>query len=169
MPTDSANLIPGFDGEALLKAALRQDLGIFTAKVFQTISPGDQYLHNWHIDAIIYNLIQIDAGYERRLIITQPPRSLKSICTSVAFVAFALGRDATKRFACVSYSHELASTFARQFRIVVASDWYRALFPNMRLAKDTETECVTTEGGGRVAMTVGGSLTGRGADVIIID
>ena len=39
----------------------------------------------------------------------------------------------------------------------------------MRLAKDTETECVTTKGGGRFAVPVGGSFTGRGADVIIID
>ena len=64
---------------------------------------------------------------------------------------------------------ELAATFARQFRAVVTSDWYRTLFPRMRLAKDTETECVTTEGGGRFAVAVGGSFTGRGADVIIID
>ena len=51
----------------------------------------------------------------------------------------------------------------------VTGDWYRALFPNMRLPKDSETECVTTKGGGRFAVPVGGSFTGRGADVIIID
>ena len=73
------------------------------------------------------------------------------------------------RFACVSYSHELAASFARQFRTVVTSEWYRALFPAMRLSKDTETECVTTKNGGRFVVPVGGSFTGRGADVIIID
>ena len=88
----------------------------------------------------------------KRLIITQPPRSLKSICTSVAFVAWSIGHDPSKRFACVSYSQELAATFARQFRAVLVSDWYRALFPNVRLAKDTETECVTSSGGGRFAV-----------------
>ena len=51
----------------------------------------------------------------------------------------------------------------------LTSDWYRALFPAVRLSKDTETECVTTKGGGRFAVPVGGSFTGRGADVIIID
>ena len=155
--------------QAFLNAALRRDLGTFIAKVFQTVSPGDRYLHNWHIDAIVHELMQIHGGENRRLIVTQPPRSLKSICTSVAFVAWSLGHDPSHRFACVSYSHELAATFARQFRAVVTSDWYRALFPNMRLAKDTETECVTTKGGGRFAVPVGGSFTGRGADVIIID
>jgi predicted phage terminase large subunit-like protein len=144
-------------------------LGAFTAKVFSTVSPGDEYLDNWHIDGVIHELMEVHRGKNRRLIVTQPPRSLKSICTSVAFVAWSIGHDPSKRFACVSYSHELAATFARQFRTVVTSDWYRALFPNVRLSKDTEMECVTTKGGGRFAVPVGGSFTGRGADVIIID
>jgi predicted phage terminase large subunit-like protein len=154
---------------AVLRAALRQDLGAFTVKVFQTVSPGDDYLHNWHVDAIVHALLQVHAGESRRLLITQPPRSLKSICTSVGFVAWVLGHDPTKRFACVSYSQELAATFARQFRLVITSDWYHEIFPQMRLAKDTETECETTRGGGRFAVAVGGSFTGRGADIIIVD
>jgi len=159
----------GVSDEALLAAILRQDLGTFVAKVFQTVSPGDLYLHNWHIDAIVYALLQLHAGKTRRLIVTQPPRSLKSICTSVAFPAWSLGHDPSKRFACVSYSQDLGATFARQFRTVITSDWYRALFPNVRLAKDTETESATTKGGGRITIPVGGSFTGRGADVIIVD
>lgn len=159
----------GPSDQRLLRAALRQDLGTFISKVFSTVSPGDHYLDNWHIDAVAHALIQVYQGKHRRLIITQPPRSLKSICTSVAFVAWAIGHDPSKRFACISYSHELAASFARQFRTVVTTDWYRAAFPSVRLSKDTETECVTTKGGGRFAVPVGGSFTGRGADVIIID
>ena len=159
----------GLNDQALLSAALRQDFGTFIAKVFQTVSPGDRYLHNWHIDAIVHELMRVHGGQDRRLIVTQPPRSLKSICTSVAYVAWSLGHNPSLRFACVSYSHELTATFARQFRAVVTSDWYRTLFPNTRFPKDTETECVTTIGGGRFAIPVGGSFTGRGADVIIID
>jgi predicted phage terminase large subunit-like protein len=161
--------VTGPSDRAILGAVLRQDLGTFIAKVFQTVSPGDRYLHNWHIDAVIHALLQVHRGDTRRLIITQPPRSLKSICTSVAYVAWALGHDPSRQFACVSYSQELAATFTRQFRGVVTSDWYRALFPGMRLAKDTENECVTTGGGGRFAVAVGGSFTGRGADTIIVD
>lgn len=153
----------------VLDAALRQDFGTFVVKVFHTVSPDRTYLHNWHIDAVVHRLMLVYAGENRRLIITQPPRSLKSICTSVAFVAWSLGHDPSKRFACVSHSQELASTFARQFRIVVNSDWYRRVFPNVRWYKDTDTECVTTKGGGRFAVSTGGSFTGRGADIIIID
>jgi len=155
--------------QVLMQAILRQDLGAFIVKVFQTLFPGDEYLHNWHIDAVVYELMHIYLGKNRRLVITQPPRSLKSICTSVALVAWWLGHDPSMRFACVSYSHIPGLDFARQFRMVVTSDWYRALFPNVQICKDTETECVTTKGGGRFVVPVNGSFTGRGADVIIID
>jgi predicted phage terminase large subunit-like protein len=57
----------------------------------------------------------------------------------------------------------------RQFRMLIDSDWYRAAFPAMRLARDSGLEAVTTQGGGRYATSVEGTLTGRGANLIIID
>src|SRR5690606_5243089 len=115
----------------MLDVALRQDLGVFIVKVFQTVAPSDEYQHNWHLDAIVHQLMRIRDGQTLRLLINQPPRSLKSICTSVAFVAWCLGHDPSMRFACVSYSNELAASFAQQFRMVVSSPWYRQLFPNV--------------------------------------
>jgi predicted phage terminase large subunit-like protein len=158
-----------FPENRLLAAVLRTDLTAFVHKVFTTVSPGDIYHHGWHIEAVTYELGRCLDGDNTRLLITQPPRSLKSICTSVAFVAWALGRDPAMRFICVSYSQELAGDLARQFRLVVDSDWYRALFPTMRLVKDAENQCVTSARGGRIATSIGGSLTGRGADIIIVD
>ena len=152
-----------------LDAVLRSDLTAFVHKVFTTVSPNDTFKPNWHIEAITHELMRCHARENRRLLITQPPRSLKSICTSVAFVAWALGQDPTLRFLCVSYSEGLANDLARQFRMVVESDWYKRIFPRMRLKKETRSECITTRGGGRVALSVGGSVTGRGADFIIID
>ena len=156
-------------GSTELDALLRSDLTAFIHKVFVTVSPNDTFKPNWHIEAITYELIRCHARENRRLVITQPPRSLKSICISVAFVAWALGHDPSLRFLCVSYSEGLANDFARQFRMVVESDWYKRIFPRMRLKKETKTECITTRGGGRIALSVGGSITGRGADFIIID
>jgi hypothetical protein len=63
----------------------------------------------------------------------------------------------------------LGADHSRLFRTIVTSEWYRALFPDVQLVKDTDTECITGKGGGRLAVTVDGSLTGRGADLIIID
>jgi hypothetical protein len=53
--------------------------------------------------------------------------------------------------------------------MVVGSEWYAALFPALRWAKETGLELITTQGGSRYATSVGGTLTGRGADLIIVD
>ena len=162
-------MMTGSNDAQVLKALLRTDLVAFVQKVFQTVSPGDTYRHNWHIEAICFELVQCLSGANTRLVVAQPPRSLKSICTSVAFIAWALGHDPEKKFICVSYSQDLAVALARQFRSVVTSDWYRELFPRMRLEKVSNDEITTTKGGGRIATSIGGTLTGRGADIIVID
>jgi predicted phage terminase large subunit-like protein len=154
---------------AVLAALLRSDLRFFTRKCFETILPGTPYLPNWHIDAIAHELMRVRAGETARLLINQPPRSLKSICVSVAYVAWLLGHDPTRRVIVVSYSNDFAAELHRQFRMVIDAPWYRALFPAMRPARDSGMELVTTRGGSRYATSVGGTLTGRGADIIIID
>jgi len=84
---------------ALLAALLRRDLRYFIWKSFQTILPGTAYLPNWHVDAIVHQLMRVQAGEVSRLLINQPPRSLKSMCVSVAHVAWLLG---TTRAAALS-------------------------------------------------------------------
>jgi hypothetical protein len=153
---------------ALLNAFLRSDLVAFIEKVFETVAPGDRFVPNWHIEAIAHALRRCLEGETTRLAITQPPRSLKSIC-AIAFAAWALGHDPTLTFISISYAQDLAFDHARLFRRVIESDWYQDLFPQMRLSKATDGEVVTKAGGGRFATTVGGTLTGRGADIIIID
>jgi predicted phage terminase large subunit-like protein len=159
--------LPG--SQAALSSLLRTRFGFFVRKAFATISPGDNYLHNWHIEAIEHQLMMIKAGASRRLLITQPPRSLKSICVSVAYVAWLLGHDPTRRIIVASYSGNFATELHRQFRMVVSSPWYQALFPGTRWERETDAEMITTQGGSRFATSIGGTLTGRGADLIIID
>lgn len=154
---------------APLPALLRSELRYFVWKVFITVLPGTIYLPNWHIEAIVYQLLRLHYGESRRLLINQPPRSLKSICVSIAYVAWLLGHNPSRRIIVVSYSNDFAVELHRQFRMVIDAEWYQALFPAMRVAKDTGTELVTTMGGSRYATSVGGTLTGRGADLIIID
>ena len=135
-------------------ALLRSDLNSFIRKSFTTIFPGTPYLPNWHIDAIVYQLMRVHRGEVSRLLINQPPRSLKSICVSVAYVAWLLGHDPARRIIVVSYSNEFAAELHRQFRMLIDAPWYRALFPSMRPAKDSGTELVTTAGGSRYATSV---------------
>ena len=90
--------------------------------------------------------------------------------TTVALPAFLLGHHPTKKIVCVSYSHELATKHAIDCRAVMQSDWYQRLFPMTRIGeKNTEMDFMTTQRGGRFATSVGGTLTGRGGDLFVID
>ena len=158
------------DREALI-ALMRSNLSAFIRRSFHTLLPGEPYRHNWHVDAIAHHLELVRLGVIRRLIITLPPRSLKSICASVAFPAFVLGHDPTARVLGVSYAHDLSLKHARDQRAIMRSSWYRRAFPLARVnpRKDAAEEYETTARGYRLSTSVGGVLTGRGAKLIIID
>jgi predicted phage terminase large subunit-like protein len=152
------------------EALLRADFRPFLKKAFNALSPGQIFIPAWHLEAIAYQLERIRRGESKRLIINMPPRSLKSITASVAFPAFVLGHDPTRRIICVSYSGDLAKKHANDFRAVAEAPWYRDLFPGTRIGqKDSESEIELTTRGFRFATSVGGTLTGRGGDMIIID
>ena len=155
----------------LLQAILRTDLMAFVAKAFSTVSPYQPFVPNWHLEAICYRLSQVARGEICRLVITVPPRSLKSTIVSVAFPAWLLGHRPEKRIIAVSYGQDLSNLFSRDTRAVMQSDWYRDVFPATRLdpKKQGEQELLTTRRGGRLATSISGVLTGRGGDVIIID
>src|SRR5208337_3692976 len=143
----------------------------FIHRTFQTVAPAQPYLHNWHIDAMAWHLEQCAIGAIKRLLITLPPRYGKSICASVAFPAWVLGRDPSKKIICASYSENLASKHAGDCRTVMESDWYRSVFPRTRISRDKNMELnyVTTRKGFRYSTSVGGTLTGRGGNLIIVD
>jgi len=155
----------------LLRQALRADLPSFIHRSYLTVSTGDAYRHNWHISVLADHLAKVMTGEITRLIITLPPRSLKSICCSVAFPAYLLGHKPTSRIICASYSLDLAAKHARDCRAILESDWFKDAFPNCRLdrSKRAELEMMTTRRGGRQATSVGGTLTGRGGNLLIID
>jgi predicted phage terminase large subunit-like protein len=165
---------------AMLRAILQTDLPSFVRKAFETVSPGDRYVESWHIEAICHRLFLLLGGVgagagagvgRRRLVVNLPPRSLKSTIVSVAFPAWVLGHDPSARIIVASYSDDLARRLARDFRRVVEAAWYRELFPAMRIdaRTNTEAEVATTAGGSRYATSVGGTLTGRGGDLVVID
>jgi len=160
-----------FVTELEFDSILRSDLVAFVQKTFNTISPARAFSPNWHIEAICHQLGRVMRGEIKRLIITIPPRYLKSICSSVALPAWALGHDPSRKVVCVSYSQGLAAKHGNDFRAVMNSDWYRRTFPATRLSriKNSESEATTTKHGLRLSTSVGGTLTGRGGSLIILD
>lgn len=154
---------------ALLNAILRRDLAAFIAQCFGTLEPGTPYLDNWHIHAIAYQLTRLWRGECKRLIINVPPRSAKSICVTIAYTAWVMGHDPRKRVMAISYANELSLSHATGFRNVVTCDWYRRLFPDFAIRANRGHELKTTRHGYRFASSVGGSVLGRGADLIVID
>jgi hypothetical protein len=155
----------------VLRALLRTDLSSFIQRGFATVDPGTRYRHNWHIDAIAHALEQVASGQVSRLIVTMPPRSLKSIAISVAFPAWLLGRNPWFRIMAVSYSEGLAEKLASDCLKVIEAPWYQEAFPATRIARGrgARSDFETTRGGGRFSSSVGGSITGRGGDIILLD
>ena len=128
--------------ERTLPHLLRTDLCAFMEKTFSTVRPERQFWPNWHHEAVAYALERVVEGKTKRLMLLMPPRSLKSICTSVALPALVLGRDPTRQIVCVSFSAELANKHARDCRAVMMAAWYKSTFPFTRIdpAKSGETE-----------------------------
>ena len=155
----------------LIQAVLRNHLPIFVAKAFSTVSPGVNYLHNWHISLISEKLKQIEEGKITRLIINIPPRNLKSICVSVAWSAWLLGHNPSKKIMAASYSQTLSNKHSQDCRLILNSPWYQELFPETRInrGENQKSKFVTSERGFRFATSTVGTATGEGGDFLIID
>ncbi len=152
------------------EALLRQDFSTFAARCFYDLNPQTELAMNWHLEVIAAKLTAVRQGKIPRLIINLPPRHLKSLMASSAFPAFCLGHDPSAQILCVSYAEALSNKLARDCRSIMLSPWYRRIFPT-RLAPHRQAveEFLTTRQGYRLATSNGGVLTGRGADIILID
>lgn len=148
----------------------REEFSVFAMVAFRQMHDED-YLHNWHVAAIAHQLMRVWRGETTRLIITMPPRTMKSFLGSVCLPAWLLGRNPAEKIICASYAQPLAADFAFQMRRLMQTPWYRSVFPGTHIdpKKSGVDEIATTRGGYRLSTSVGGSLTGRGGNYIIID
>ncbi|QFT47413.1 Terminase-like family protein [Roseivivax sp. THAF40] len=159
------------DRKALADAAMRENLYAFLVGAFPILCPGETLARAPYLEAMCYALQRVAAGSTQRSMISIAPRHLKSICGSVLLPAFVLGRDPTQKIVVVSYGKDLAREHAELFRRLVTSEFYRRLFPRVRIdQKHNRFEHTkTTSGGGRKSVSLGGGVTGFGANLIIID
>ena len=110
-------------------------------------------------------------GKCKRLIINMPPRHTKSEFASYLLPAWFLGRFPHKKVIQTSHTAELAVGFGRKVRNLVDSEVYKEIFPNLSLSADSKAagRWNTSKGGDYFAIGVGGAVTGKGADILIID
>jgi len=139
-------------------------------RCFQHLYPKTKFVPGWYLQVVAATLEACSRGDVRRQIINVPPRYGKSTAASIAFVAWHLGHHPEAQIICVSYAQDFAEKLARDCMSVMSSDWYEEIFPT-RLSSERRSaqEFVTSKHGFRLATSVGGVLTGRGADLIIID
>jgi predicted phage terminase large subunit-like protein len=160
-----------FNISEVLNSILRKDFKAFAIKVFNEVSSAVEYQDAWFITLMCSRIVDMMSGEYNRLLLNVPPRSMKSIICSVALPAFILGHNPEANVICVSYADELAKKLAGDCRNVMESAWYRELFPNTCISQSQRAidHFRTTKGGGRFATSTGGTLTGIGAEWIIID
>lgn len=159
------------ENHRLLQAILRHNFPAFITKSFYTVSPGTEYLHNWHISLIAKKLKQIEEGKITRLIINIPPRYLKSICVSVSWSAWLMGHNPSTKIMTASYSQSLSNKHSQDCRLLMNSSWYKELFPNTKIniGENQKSKFVTSKRGFRFATSTGGTATGEGGDYLIVD
>lgn len=151
-----------------VKALYRSHFPSFLRFAFRELHQGQKLVETPHIDILADHLVRVASGEITRLIINMPPRSLKSFSTSIALPAWLLGRDPTKQIISVAGTKALASDFELATRELIKSPRCRAVFPHLT-PEGRRGDLLLPQGGRRIAATTGGTLIGRGADLIVID
>lgn len=151
--------------ELLTRRQARRGLIDFTEYTFP------QYRAAEHHKLIAEKLEAIERGEIQRLMIFMPPRHGKSELATKRFPAWFLGRNPDKQIIQASYNSDLANDFGRQVRNIFRERRFQNVFPTVELAPDSKAanRWNTNAGGAYVAAGVGTAMTGRGADILIID
>ncbi len=166
---DDGDLI--LNTRAALNAAAREDLHVFFSLVFPYIEPETTFRDAPHFQVLAEAFENVLSGKTPRLLVAVPPRFGKSMLGSVALPAWALGRQPGTKIICASYVDQLSRGFAQKTRDVMVSDAYRSIFPGVGFEHGGNAleELRTSSKGYRLATSVGGMITGKGANLVIID
>jgi predicted phage terminase large subunit-like protein len=124
-----------------------------------------------HHELLIDLLERIESGACKRAVVAMPPRHGKSLLCSILFPAWYLGRNPKRSVICGSYGQDLSDDFGRQVRQTIADQEHQAIFPGCKLSTDSNSlrRFGLTAGGKYFAVGRGGPLTGRGANLLILD
>ena len=138
-------------------------------KFVKTVWP--EFIEGKHHKIYAEKLNRIASGELKRLIVNMPPRHTKSEFASHLFPAFFMGRHPTAKLIQTTHTGELAIRFGRKAKNLIESEEYNSVFPHVTLAADSKAagRWESNHKGEYFAAGVGGAITGRGADLLIID
>jgi len=169
-------LLPANEQEAFFEeldeyraSLLREEAQEDFLKFVHTMWPG--FIDGRHHKVMAKKFQDIASGKIKRLIINMPPRHTKSEFASYMLPAWFLGKFPNKKIIQTSNTAELAVGFGRKVRNLVGSEQYSKIFPNVNLRQDSKAagRWSTNKDGEYFAIGVGGTVTGKGADLLIID
>lgn len=164
----------------MAKERAEDSLHDFLRQAWRYLDPAE-FVDNWHLEAIAEHLEAVTFGQINRLIVNQPPRTAKSSLVSVAWPAWVWAQQTdpnfplagpTVKFLYSSYSSVLAERDSVKTRRIIQSPWYvKNWGSRAKIREDANTvrNFETTAGGYRMATSVGGTTTGQGGDVVIVD
>jgi predicted phage terminase large subunit-like protein len=167
-PHDEQNAVMDILGELRtrkVRAVASEDFMSFVREVWPTFIGGRHHIR------MAKAFEEVARGDCKRLIINMPPRHTKSEFASYLLPAWFLGKYPHKKVIQASHTSELATGFGRKVRNLVDSEPYKRIFPAIELQTDSKAagRWNTNFGGDYFAIGVGGAVTGKGADVLIID
>jgi predicted phage terminase large subunit-like protein len=144
----------------------------FIRHAWPIIEPANPYMHNWHIDAMAEHLEAVNLGQIKRLAINMPPRYGKSNLVSILWPSWTWTVEPWERFLFVSYSDDLAVEHSVNRRALLESVWFQQRWGNqVQFTADQNMKGAykNTQSGSMVSAGIGGTITGKGGNRIVID
>lgn len=147
-----------------------RSLAEFVKAAWHVVEPNTPLVWNWHLDAMCLHLEAITDGRLTRLLINVPPGSSKSLIVSVLWPAWEWGPKGMRglRYLTTSFAEDNVKRDTRKHRDLTASEWFRTLWPDVRLVRTGEMSFANADTGSREGSAFG-SLTSKRGDRLIID
>ena len=123
-----------------LKRKSEASLSHYASQAWSVLEPGRSYIHNWHIDLICEFLTSVSAGRFKRLLITLPPRHMKSLLVSVLWPTWSWITRPESRWIFASYAANLSIKSSLDRRALINSQWYQNFWRDRLTLTDDQNE-----------------------------
>ena len=148
-----------------IRQRAKDDFMVFVKHVY------DGFIEGTHHKQVAEKFEKLAKNPGSRIIVNMPPRHTKSEFASYLLPAWLIGKNPELKIIQTTHTAELAVRFGRKVRNLMELEIYRQVFPEVELRADSKAagRWETGQGGEYFAAGVGGAITGRGADLLIID